>query len=106
MKATVVKSADFPYEAALLVFEILNIDRDGNHHVKIIGPDHDTFCVRHRIITDREPMELVYPEGWYYAKGNFRNKHNTSTGFYSETPMCNEKGVRWDNLGANYCTQE
>ena len=106
MKATIVKSADLPRDIALTVFEMLNVDREGKHHVKVIRPGDDGYCTRHRIVTDREPADLVYPDGWYYAKGNFRNKHNSSTGFYSEVPMYNEKGVRWDNLGANCCTQE
>ena len=106
MKATIVKSADLPRDIALMVFEMLNVDREGKHHVKVIGPNDDGYCVRHKIITDREPMDLVYPEGWYYAKGNFRNKHNTSKRSYSEIPMYNKEGIRWDNLGANYCTQE
>ena len=105
MKATTIKSADFPREVALTVFELLNVDNDGNHHVKVIRPG-DGYCVRHRIITDHEPADLIYPEGWYYAKGNFRNKHTSSTGFYSETPIYNEDGIRWDKIGANYCTYD
>ena len=30
------------------------------------------------LVTDKDPDELTYPEGWYFAKGTFRNKHNTS----------------------------
>ena len=78
MKATTIKSADFPRDIALAVFEMLNIDKSGTRHVKVIWPEDNEYCARHKIITDREPADLIYPEGWYYAKGNFRNKHNGS----------------------------
>ena len=47
------------------------------------------------IITDTNPEELYYPEGWYFAKGNFRNKHNTSSGKYDEIPMLRSDGTPW-----------
>lgn len=57
------------------------------------------------IFTDVEPKKLVYPEGWYYAKGSFRNKYNSTTGTYDEIPMETTSG---DNCGdiAKYCTQD
>ena len=39
------------------------------------------------IVVDAGPDGLVYPEGWYFAKGRFTNKHNSSTGQYSAIPM-------------------
>lgn len=56
---------------------------------------------RHVLVTDVEPKDLVYPEGWYYAKGSFRNKHQSTTGFYSEVYMFRSNGQMWN---ANYCT--
>ena len=36
------------------------------------------------IFTDINPEELVYPEGWYFAKSHFRNKHMSTMGLYEE----------------------
>ncbi|MBQ5812078.1 hypothetical protein IIW29_00680 [Candidatus Saccharibacteria bacterium] len=47
------------------------------------------------IITDTDPDTLYYPEGWYFAKGHFRNKHNTSSGVYEEVPMLKSDGTPW-----------
>ena len=75
--AVVVKSCDYPAKIALKVFEMLNY---GNLEVQGVGQAM-------YILTDVEPKDLKYPEGWYYAKGNFRNKHTSSTGVYSEIIM-------------------
>ena len=47
------------------------------------------------IITDLDPNRLVYPEGWYYAKGHLRNKHTSTTGLYSEVAMVNSAYQPW-----------
>ena len=47
------------------------------------------------IITETHPRDLIYPEGWYFSKGNFRNKHNTSSGVYEEIPMIRRDGSQW-----------
>lgn len=47
------------------------------------------------IITDAEPDQLTYPEGWYYAKGCLRNKHTSTTGLYSEVAMVNSAYQPW-----------
>lgn len=53
------------------------------------------------LVTDVEPKDLYYPEGWYYAKGNFRNKHTSTNGFYDEVPMRKSNGEWWERT---YCT--
>lgn len=55
------------------------------------------------IVTDIEPKNLTYPEGWYYAKGTFRNKHTSSTGIYCEIDMEKSNGKSWSET-AKYCT--
>lgn len=47
------------------------------------------------LITDVDPANLAYPEGWYFAKGSFRNKHNSSSGIYAEVPMQKSDGSPW-----------
>jgi len=47
------------------------------------------------ILAKVHPKKLIYPEGWYYAKGMFRNKHNSSTGLYQEIPMEKPRGGIW-----------
>lgn len=55
------------------------------------------------LFTDVEPKDLIYPEGWYYAKGSLRNKGNSSTGKYSEITMLTFKQEMWSEL-AKYST--
>lgn len=54
-------------------------------------------------VTDTEPKELVYPEGWYYAKGYFTNKHHSTTGAYQAVIMYKSNGDIWDAI---YCTAD
>ena len=91
--ATVVKMCDMDLHIATKVFEALNPGK-----VKIVNTPFTTF-----ILTDIEPKDLVYPEGWYYAKGYFRNKHMSTTGLYSEVSMRTEGGASWSEK-ARYCT--
>ena len=84
--AEIVKMCDMPVNIAVLVFKMLNegritISRLNNANV---------------IITDTNPMNLRYPEGWYYAKGNFRNKHTSTIGIYHEINMVTSNGVSWN----------
>lgn len=47
------------------------------------------------IVTKNHPEKLVFPEGWYFAKGTFRNKHYMTTGAYSEVSMVDQAGNPW-----------
>lgn len=91
--AKTIKMCDMSAEIAAKVFQWLNGD---NVQLKKTN-------VGMIIVTDVEPMNLVYPEGWYYAKGNFRNKGTSTTGAYGEIYMENSEGVYWDDI-AKYCT--
>ena len=91
--AQTIKSCNYPGEIASRIFEMLNSD------VKYSRNEHGVKV----IITDTDPKELIYPEGWYYAKGRFRNKHQSTTGMYDEVYMFNSKGVCWSDK-AKYCT--
>ena len=97
--AETIKMCDMSIAVATKVFEMLN---PGRVHVKKPGDD---WCTRYFIITDIEPKELIYPEGWYYAKGAFRNKHTSTNGYYSEAVMRNSQGDFWKER-ARYCTWE
>lgn len=94
MATKVVKMCDLSVGVAIQVFIMLN---PGKIMVKRNGV-FDTI-----IITDVEPKNLVYPEGWYYAKGCFRNKHTSTTGMYGEAPMLKSNGKCWGD-SAKYCT--
>ena len=91
--AQTVKMCDMDGNIATIVFKMLNY---GKVSLKEQG---------RLIVTDIEPKDLIYPEGWYYAKGNLRNKHNTTTGRYEEIPMVKSNGDSWLE-SARYCTQE
>lgn len=99
MAAETVKMCDMNMRIAATVFEMLNEGK-----VKIKTPKYPEMSVyRIEIVTDVEPKDLTYPEGWYYAKGCFRNKHQSTTGRYSEARMVKSDGESWRNI-AHYCT--
>ena len=91
--AEVVKSCNYRGNVAVKVFEMIN---PGVHYQK---DEYGNFV----IVTDIQPSNLVYPEGWYYAKGTFRNKHQSTTGLYDEILMMTSDGEFWKDK-ANYCT--
>ncbi len=93
--ARTVKMCDMSGSIAAKVFEILNTGK-----VTINVADIDSVTA---IITDTEPQELVYPEGWYYANGRLTNKHNSTTGMYDTVLMFHTNGDIWE---ANYCTAD
>lgn len=93
--AKVVKMCDMPVQIALKVFEALNYGKVKTGITLIPGG--------FSIITNTEPKDLVYPEGWYYAKGAFCNKHTSTTGKYYEVHMWTEDCVQWREK-AIYCT--
>ena len=95
MAAKTVKMCDMPLKIAVYVFEELNPET-----VQVI---YDKWFCKFIIRTCTEPMHLVYPEGWYYAKGAFRNKHMSSTGMYEEAMMVDADGEHWRDI-AKYCT--
>ena len=96
--AEVVKTCDLSGEVAARLFEMLNYDSVKVQR-QITAFSH---CV---IVTDVEPNKLRYPEGWYYGKGSFRNKHESSTGIYDEIPMVTTSGEYWGDI-AKYCTRQ
>ena len=94
MAAEVVKMCDMSKGIALKVFKMLNPEKvTVKKHVRC------GIC----IYTYTEPKDLIYPEGWYYAKGTFRNKHQSTTGIYCEVMMFKNNGEWWEG-SAKYCT--
>ena len=91
--AEVVKSCNYRGNVAAKVFEMINPG------VRYQKDEYGNFV----IVTDIQPSNLVYPEGWYYAKGTFRNKHQSTTGLYDEILMMTSDGEFWKDK-ANYCT--
>lgn len=85
MKVKTIKSCDMPVTDAVWLFGRYNRGK-----VKVNTRGFEMF-----IVTDTEPKDLVYPEGWYYAKGTFRNKHESTTGIYSEIDMLMSDGTPW-----------
>ena len=94
MAAKTVKMCDMSEGIAQKVFEMLN---PGEITIK----KNPWFGIC--IYTDTEPKDLWYPEGWYYAKGFFRNKHLSTTGRYYEVRMFKNSGESW-GYTAKYCT--
>ncbi len=92
-----VKMCDMPLCIAGKVFAMLNRD-------KVVFLHKETPTGHHIILTDVEPKDLIYPEGWYYAKGTFRNKHQSTTGMYEEAYMFKMDGADMWKDTAKYCT--
>lgn len=51
--------------------------------------------------TSHDPANMAFPKGWYFAKNSVRNKHHSTTGFYEEIPVENNKGKPWQT----YCVE-
>lgn len=84
--ANIVKMCDLSASLASFIFKSLNKGK-----IELVFDE----CGNRYIVTDVKPLLLTYPEGWYYAKGNFRNKHTSSTGIYEEIPMVKSNGDCW-----------
>lgn len=93
--AEMVKTADLSVEVAAKLLQDLNPSK-----VRIAKMSNSGF-LRNVIMTDVKPKDLVYPEGWYYAKGCFSNKHTSTTGAYGEMLMIKGDGSFWEDT---YCT--
>lgn len=96
--AKIVKMCDMNQDIAIEVFSKLNPEKIEIQKEYLLG-----LMKIVRIYTNVEPKDLIYPEGWYYAKGTFRNKHTSSTGVYHEVRMYKTSGESWDQY-AKYCT--
>lgn len=91
--AEVKRMADMPRNVVVDVFRRLNkgkVAAKGFFRGKFYDESSEPV-----IVTDAEPKDLVYPEGWYYAKGHLRNKHNTTNGMYTEILMVKTSGELW-----------
>lgn len=96
--AKTIKMCDMSKEVAATVFQMLNSD------VVQLQKGFGFFRIPETVlVTDVEPKDLVYPEGWYYAKGCLRNKHTSTTGRYGEVRMQKSNGDDWGDF-AKYCT--
>lgn len=94
--ANVVKMCDMSVNVAAKVLQMLNPEKVTLKVAADIGRVTS-------IVTSVEPKELRYPEGWYYAKGYFTNKHNSTTGAYDAIMMFDENGGIWE---VPYCTAD
>ena len=88
-----VKTADLAASLAANLFAALNPMEV--EFMRYHPFNQDAFPAAGVIITDADPESLYYPEGWYFAKGNFRNKYNTTSGIYEEIPMLKSDGTPW-----------
>ena len=78
--AQTIKSQNMPAKFAALLFASMN-----EQFVELVKrPDGKVELRTQLKPTDKR---LVYPYGWYFAKGNFRNKHQSDSGLYEEVRM-------------------
>jgi hypothetical protein len=85
----VFKMADLPVGFALKIFKVLNF-----FAVSVKKDGYGNYA----IFSSLPPNILTYPKGWYYAKGCFRNKHNSTSGAYSEVIMLAPNGRSWSEF--------
>ncbi|MBP3708122.1 MAG: hypothetical protein J6J36_05895 [Clostridia bacterium] len=79
--AKFIKSQNFTKRAALMAFAGLNPE-----YVEVV--DYEPYGLNPKaLVSHVDPSELNYPYGWYFAKGNLRNKHNSDSGLYFEIPV-------------------
>lgn len=94
--ARIVKMCDVTADVAAKIFAVYN---EGKVAVLTAGDIGRVTA----IVTDVEPKNLIYPDGWYYAKGRFTNKHKSTTGMYDTVLMLDKNGDVWD---VPYCTAD
>ena len=78
-----IKCCDLDGDTAARLFALLNPREVALQRSGFVGGVDEI----REIVVDASTDSLVYPEGWYFAKGRFTNKHNSSTGQYSAIPM-------------------
>ena len=88
-----IKKCDTKKSVALEVFKMLNDNR-----VKVIMGKNGAV-----IVTNIEPKNLIYPEGWYYNKGKFCRKNTDQKEESVEVEMINLDGNSWKDY-ADYAT--
>ncbi len=93
VKAKQVKSCDLDGRVAAQLLELLN-PNNVKFHNRAFGE---------WVVTDTEPSQLTYPEGWYYKNGYFLNKGQSTNGFFKEIVMMTSKGDFWGDK-AKYST--
>lgn len=49
-----------------------------------------------RIMTDENPKDLLYLEGWEYWNGYFTNKHRSETGVYEKFLVMKSDNTLWE----------
>lgn len=86
----VVKTCDMDGKAAAAAFIGLNA-LEGTEIALIINPGTYSPIMK----TSYDPANMVFPNGWYFAKGSVRNKHHSTTGFYDEVPVMDGNSELW-----------
>lgn len=86
MASKVIKMCELPIEIAEKVFEAINGGK-----VRIV----DNKFWGHVLVTNYKPEDLIYPEGWYYENGTFRNNVSCSSGIYQKTIMVSSCDDQW-----------
>lgn len=88
VKVEVVKTCDLPKSAAIAAFVALNEDEGKELEVKAVARSYVIQSVQ-------DPAEMLFPGGWYFAKGSLRNKHHSTTGAYAEIEVVDATGRSW-----------
>lgn len=89
--AETIKTCDLDGVTAAMLFILLNPGK-----LELYKRE---YYPTHYLVSSVDPVELRYPEGWYFAKHTFRNKHRSTTGFYAEVPVFKDmdRSELWDS---------
>ena len=80
-----IKSNNLPGKVAARLFADIN-----KKYVEFVEYDYKPSVLKCQI--DPNDDRLVYPEGWYFGKGCFRNKHQSDSGIYEEFAIVGAAG--------------
>lgn len=87
IKISEVATCNLPASAAIVALACLNPS-------KVLKSDFSQYPAT--VTTKEHPSRMLFPQGWYFAKGAVRNKHNSTTGLYDEVTALDENGSMWE----------
>ena len=85
-----IQTRNLPTKAAIAAFVGLN-EEEGKVITRANSGSYPPI-----LKTESNPMTMLCPDGWYFAKKSLRNKHSSTTGMYSEIKLMDNRGGFWD----------
>lgn len=108
-KVKSIPSHELPLKVGITILAMLNPqaitvvypDEHGLQY-RFVDPDHHYHYLDARgskgapiILTDVEPDQLIYPDGWYYNHGVYQNLHLNAMQPLHQVKMFTKRGEAW-----------